>query len=142
MLDERERQAENDAQINILKQMLLGSSQKTDSLADHRSSVRGPRHKSYHEGDTRGDNYKQMLESLLAETKMADRTLSSDAEADRSGYVFLRHVRYACCAFWYVFSCFVRYRYVVGFVTRYCFLFCLQLSVSLGESVDFMLDLI
>ena len=101
MIDERERQAENDAQINILKQMLLRSPQKTGSVPDHRSSVRGPRHKSYHEGDTRGDNYKQMLENLLAEAKMADRTLGSDVEADVSGYVFSFYEISLCCAFCY-----------------------------------------
>ena len=74
--------------------MLLGSPQKTDSVPDRRSSMRGQRHKSYHEGDTRGDNYKQMLENLLAETKMTDRTLSSDVEADRSGYGLLPFMRY------------------------------------------------
>ncbi|XP_065071483.1 uncharacterized protein LOC135696127 [Rhopilema esculentum] len=89
MIEEQERHAEHDAQISVLKQMLLGPLHKSESLGRAERAAR--RHRSFHEGDSHEGNYRQMLERFMIETKGGDRTSASESEAQREVFdAFLR----------------------------------------------------
>ena len=87
-MEEQERHAEHDAQISILKQMLLGPLPKSESPGHAERAAR--RHRSFHEGDSHEGNYRQMLERFMIETKGADRTSANESENQREVFVFLQ----------------------------------------------------
>ena len=64
-IEDHERKTDRDAQISILKQMLLTTPQSNDP---HTPNEKRHKHQSFHEGDDKGHSYRQMLERLLVES--------------------------------------------------------------------------
>ena len=82
MIDQQERLAERDAQINILKQMLLSTPQRGEqkSVKEHQCH-----HKSSHDEDAHERSYREVLERLIAESNVGSYGPSVEFGTQRDG---------------------------------------------------------
>lgn len=85
VMEDQARKAEQEAQINILKQILMITPQKEGQ--QHSSNERQCRNKSVHEGDNKESMYKQMLERLVADS--TNNTTSLDLGTQLDGFVVI-----------------------------------------------------
>ena len=82
MIDQQERLAERDAQINILKQMLLSTPQRSEQKSPKQHQYH---HKSSHDGDSHEKSYREMLERLIAESSVGSHGPSIELGTQRDG---------------------------------------------------------
>ena len=89
-IDEQERSADRDAQINFLKQLLLSTPQRSDP---HASRECQHHHRQLHDGDAYDSSYRHMLERLVAESNSDARGATSESGMQKDGFVALE----VCC---------------------------------------------
>jgi len=81
-IDEQERSADRDAQINTLKQLLLSTPQRSDQ---HVSREGQHHHRAFHDGDTSESSYRHMLERLVAESNSDARGTTNEIGLQKDG---------------------------------------------------------
>ena len=83
MIEEQERSADRDAQIKVLKQMLLSTPQRNEQTS---SKEFQHHHQSFHRSDPHENVYRQLLERLMIDSSVDPRGgHSTESAAHRDG---------------------------------------------------------